>query len=436
MLARPLPPVPDASVRPSPTRAPTRVAIVGSGISGLAAAHVLRRACEVEVFEAADWLGGHTHTVPVEVEGRRYDVDTGFIVFNERTYPGFCRLLAQLGVESKPTEMSLSVRCERTGLEYAGGTLGQLFADRRNLVRPSFLRMVRDVPRFYRDARRLLAAPDEKVTLGAWLAGRGYSREFVELHLVPMTAAIWSAEPGRVLEFPALTLLRFFENHGLLSLRDRPRWRVVAGGSARYVEALVAPFRDRVHLRCPVRAVRRLPGGVEITTGDGARRRFHHVVLATHADQALALLADPSPAERAVLGAFRTQPNDVVLHTDAGLLPRRRRAWASWNYHAGTSDAVGAAVTYHMNRLQGLDAPVELCVTLNQSGRIDPARVLARFRYRHPVLDLAATRAQRHHAAVSGQRRTHYCGAYWGSGFHEDGLQSALRVAGSFGLEL
>jgi predicted NAD/FAD-binding protein len=296
--------------------------------------------------------------------------------------------------------------------------------------------MLRDIPRFYRDARRLLAAPDEKVTLGAWLAGRGYSREFVEHHLVPMTAAIWSAEPGRVFDFPALTLLRFFENHGLLSLRDRPRWRVVAGGSARYVEALVAPFRDRIHLRCAVRSVRRLADGVELTTADGARRRFDEVVLATHGDQALALLADPSPAERAVLGAFRTQRNDVVLHTDVGLLPRRRRAWASWNYHAGAGDAGGAAVTYHMNRLQGLDAPVEFCVTLNRSDRIDPARVLARFRYRHPVLDLAATRAQRDHAAVSGRRRTHYCGAYWGCGFHEDGVQSALRVAASFGLAL
>jgi predicted NAD/FAD-binding protein len=410
---------------------------VGSGVSGLVAAHVLRRAHDVELFEAAARIGGHVHTVPVELAGRRYDVDTGFIVFNERTYPGFCRLLAQLGVASRVTDMSLSVRCERTGLEYAGGTLGQLFADRRNLARPSFLRMVRDVLRFYRDARRLLAAPDEKVTLGAWLAGRGYSREFVEHHLVPMTAAIWSAEPDRVLDCPALVLLRFFENHGLLSLRDRPRWRVVAGGSTRYVEALTAPFRERIHLRCPVRSVRRLPGGVELATGDGARRRFDQVVIATHADQALALLADPSPAEREVLGSLRTQENDVVLHTDARLLPLRRRAWASWNVRVGGDDAGGGvAVTYHMNRLQGLDAPAELLVTLNQSDRIDPARVLARFRYRHPVLDLAAVRAQGQHGAVSGRRATHYCGAYWGSGFHEDGVQSALRVAAAFGLSL
>jgi predicted NAD/FAD-binding protein len=250
-----------------------------------------------------------------------------------------------------------------------------------------------------------------------------------------MTAAIWSAEPGGVFDFPALSLLRFFENHGLLSLRDRPRWRVVAGGSARYVEALVAPFRDRVHLRCPVRAVRRSRDGVELVTGDGARRQFDEVVLATHADQALALLADPSPAERAVLGAIRTQPNEVVLHTDARLLHRRRRAWASWNYHL-SADGAGAAVTYHMNRLQGLEAPVELCVTLNRTELIDPARILARFTYRHPVLDLAAERAQRHVADVSGRCRTHYCGAYWGHGFHEDGVRSALRVAASFGLSL
>jgi predicted NAD/FAD-binding protein len=414
---------------------PRRIAIVGTGVAGLACAHALHRRHALEVFEAADRIGGHVHTVPVELEGRRFDVDTGFIVFNDRTYPGFCRLLDRLGVASRPTEMSFSVRCDEADLEYAGGGPSQLFADRRNLLRPRFLRMLRDVARFYRDARRLLAEPDPKVSLGAWLEGRGYGRELVEHHLLPMSAAIWSCAPEAVLEFPALTLARFFANHGLLDLRDRPQWRVVEGGSARYVEALVAPFRERIRLRCAVRSLRRLAHGVELALADGSCRRFDEVVLALHSDQALALLADPSPAERAVLGAIRYQRNDVLLHTDARVLPRRRRAWASWNYHVLPGARGRAAVTYHMNRLQRLDAPAELCVTLNAPELVEPARVLARFAYDHPVLDRGAVRAQEDWSAVSGVRRTHYCGAYWGYGFHEDGLQSALRVARAFGEE-
>jgi predicted NAD/FAD-binding protein len=409
------------------------VAIVGSGVSGLVCARALHRRHRIEVFEASDWIGGHVHTVPVELAGRRFEVDTGFIVFNDRTYPGFRRLLDELGVRSQPTPMSFSVRCDAAGLEYAGGSLSQLFADRRNLVRPAFLRMVRDVLRFYADARRLLRSPDPKVSLGAWLEGRGYGRELLEHHLLPMSAAIWSCPPQAVLEFPALTLVRFFENHGLLSLQGRPQWRVVEGGSARYVEALVAPFRDRIRLSCPVRSLRRLERGVELALADGSRRRFDDVVLALHSDQALALLADPSPAERAVLGAIRYQRNDVLLHTDARVLPRRRRAWASWNYHVLPDGGGRAAVTYHMNRLQGLDAPAELCVTLNAAELVDPARVIARFAYDHPVLDQRAVLAQEHWKALSGVRRTHYCGAYWGHGFHEDGVQSALRVARALG---
>jgi len=412
---------------------PKRIAIVGSGVAGLVCAHLLRRRHEIEVFEAADRVGGHVHTVPVELAGRRYEVDTGFIVFNDRTYPGFCRLLGALGVASQPTDMSFSVRCDEAGLEYAGGTLSQLFADRRNLARPRFLRMVRDVLRFYGDAQRLLEQPDPKVSLGAWLEGRGYGRELIEHHLLPMSAAIWSCPPQAVLEFPALTLVRFFANHGLLSLRDRPQWRVVQGGSARYVEAIVAPFRDRIRLRCAVRSLRRVARGVELVLADGSRRRFDEVVLALHSDQALSLLANPTAAERAVLGAIRYQRNEVLLHTDARVLPRRRRAWASWNYHVLPGASGRAAVTYHMNQLQRLDAPAELCVTLNAPELVDPSRVLARFRYDHPVLDQAAVRAQEDWSAVSGVSHTHYCGAYWGHGFHEDGVQSALRVARAFG---
>jgi predicted NAD/FAD-binding protein len=296
--------------------------------------------------------------------------------------------------------------------------------------------MVGDVLRFYREARGFLERPDPKVSLGAWLDGRRFGRELIDDHLLPMSAAIWSAAPGEVLAFPALTLLRFFENHGLLSLRDRPRWRVVEGGSARYVEALVAPFRQRIRLGSPVREVRRRGPGVELCIRGGERLRFDQAVLAVPGDQALAILADATPAERAVLGALRTQRNEVVLHTDARLLPRRRRAWASWNYHRPADPAASPSVTYHMNRLQGLDAPEALCVTLNGAERIDPARVLARFRTTHPLLDQAAVEAQARWAQVSGARGVHFCGAYWGYGFHEDGVQSALRVGARFGLSL
>jgi predicted NAD/FAD-binding protein len=412
---------------------PKRVAIVGTGVAGLAGAHALHPRHEIEVFEAAGRIGGHVHTVPVELGGRRFEVDTGFIVFNDRTYPAFRRLLDRLGVASQPTEMSFSVRSDAEALEYAGGSLAQLFADPRNLARPRFLRMVRDVLRFYRDAVDLLEAPDAKVTLGAWLEGRAYGRELVDHHLLPMSAAIWSCPPQDVLEYPALSLVRFFANHGLLSLRDRPQWRVIRGGSARYVEALVAPFRDRIRLRCAARSLRRVADGVLLELADGSRRRFDEVVLALHADQALALLADPSPAECAVLGAIRYQRNDALLHTDARVLPRRRRAWASWNYHLLPGERRAAAVTYHMNRLQGLDAPAELCVTLNAPELVDPARVLAAFSYEHPVLDARAVGAQQEWGEISGVRHTHYCGAYWGHGFHEDGVQSAYRVAAALG---
>jgi uncharacterized protein len=413
-----------------------RLAIVGTGVAGLVSAHLLRHAHEIVVFEAADRIGGHVHTVPVELGGRRFDVDTGFVVYNERTYPAFCRLLRQLGVASRATDMSFSVRCDASGLEYSGGSLDGLFADRRNLLRPRFLRMVGEVLRFYREARGFLEHPDPKVSLGAWLEGRRFGRELIDDHLLPMSAAIWSAAPGEVLAFPALTLLRFFENHGLLSLRDRPRWRVIEGGSARYVDALVAPFRERIRLGSPVREVRRTGPGVELCIASGERLLFDQVVLAVHGDQALALLADATPAERAVLGALRTQRNDVVLHTDPDLLPRRRRAWASWNYHRPADPAASPSVTYHMNRLQGLDAPEALCVTLNGADRIDPARVLARFHTTHPLLDGAAVEAQAHWGRVSGTRGVHFCGAYWGYGFHEDGVQSALRVGARFGVSL
>ena len=409
-----------------------RIAIVGSGISGLVAAHQLHPRHEIRLFEAADRIGGHTHTVDVTLEGRRYAVDTGFIVYNDATYPNFSRLLSELGVATQPSDMSFGLHCERSGLEWSSVGLRGLFAQPRNLLRPSFHRMLRDVPRFHSAARALLSAPDEKATLGDYLRGGAYSEEFVEHFVRPMGAAIWSADPADFLEMPAATFVRFFHNHGLLQVRGGPQWRAVCGGSARYVESLIAPFRDRIRLSCPVRSVRREDDAVAIESSAGAER-FDRVVFAVHSDQALGLLADPSEAERAVLGAIRYQRNDAVLHTDASLLPRRRAARASWNYRIPHEAGGAALVTYDMNRLQGLGAPRPLLVTLNGSDRIDPRQVIQQEVVHHPVFDADAVAAQRLHGSISGRRRTHYCGAYWGYGFHEDGVRSALSACAEIG---
>ena len=409
-----------------------RIAIVGSGISGLVCAHLLHGAHDVTLFEAGEHAGGHTHTVDIELHGRVHAVDTGFIVFNDRTYPNFTRLLARLEVARQPTTMSFSVRCDRTGLEYNGSTLNQLFIQRRNVVRPSFLRMIGDILRFNREAPRTLGTPAAGRPLRELLAAGGYSKGFVEHYLVPMGSAIWSMPPARLLDFPAGFFVRFFSNHGLLSVSDRPQWFVIEGGSRSYVERLLAPLRDRVRLRTPVMAVKRTAGGVELEPGG----RFDHVILACHSDQALRLLADPTPAEREILGALPYQENEVVLHTDASLLPRRRGAWAAWNYRIPREKQETVAVTYHMNALQGLEAPEELCVTLNRTAEIDPARVRGRYRYAHPVYTLEGLAAQRRHAEISGVSGTHFCGAYWGYGFHEDGVNSALAVCKAFGRSL
>jgi predicted NAD/FAD-binding protein len=405
-----------------------KIAVIGTGIAGNVVARHLYREHDITVFEAADYVGGHTHTIDVVLGGERYAIDTGFIVFNDRTYPNFIALLDDLGVASQPTEMSFSVRCERTDLEYNGASLNALFAQRRNLLRPSFHRMLRDIIRFNREAPELLDVGEDSRTLGDVLRAGAYSREFVEHYLVPMGAAIWSAEPENIYRFPAQFFIRFFRNHGLLSINDRPQWRVVAGGSRSYVEALVRPFRDRIRLRSPVCVVTRYADHVEIRSQGGPPERFDCVFIAAHSDQALAMLRDASAQEREVLAAIPYQENDVVLHTDASLLPRRRRAWAAWNYHLFADPQTRVAVTYNMNILQGLDAPAQFLVTLNCAERIDPAKVLARFRYDHPVLLPGSLGQQARMGEISGTRRTFYCGAYWQNGFHEDGVCSAMQA--------
>lgn len=406
-----------------------KVAVVGTGISGNVVAQRLHAAGHaLTVFEAGDHVGGHAHTHEIELDGQRHHVDTGFIVFNERTYPNFVALLGDLGVASQPSSMSFSVRNDDSKLEYNGSSLNGLFAQRRNLLRPAFLGMLADILRFNREALGLLEGATVDLTLGDYLQTHRYGERFVADYLIPMGAAIWSTDPQRMFDFPAQFFVRFLHNHGMLSVHDRPTWRVIRGGSACYVDRLVAPWRDRIRLRCPVESVRRLPDGVLIGARGRSVERFDQVFLACHADQALRLLADPSPEERAVLGALPYQRNEAVLHTDTSLLPRRRRAWAAWNYHLPAGRREGLALTYNMNILQGLRARQTLCVTLNDSARIDPRRVLRRMVYEHPLFTPAGVVAQQRHHEISGVRLTHYCGAYWRYGFHEDGVVSALAA--------
>lgn len=418
-----------------------RIAIVGSGVSGLVAAHLLHPRHDVTVFEARERIGGHVNTIDIPKDDGRTDrVDTGFIVYNEHNYPIFTKLLAKLGVATHASDMSFSVRCDRTGLEYNGSTIGQLFAQRRNLFRPSFHRMLLDILRFNREAAPAIADGAAEMTLGEYVASAGYGRGLSEHYLLPMGSALWSLPRAQVLDMPAAFFVRFFENHGMLTVDDRPEWRVVTGGSNRYVEKLVEPFRDRIRTGVPVRRVTRNGlGSASEQSTDGVLvdgEAFDHVVFACHSDQALDVLADATHAERELLGALPYQENDVVLHTDTSVLPRTRRAWGAWNYHLRGSSDAPATVTYNMNVLQTLDVPQTYCVTLNATDTIDPASIVYRTTYHHPVYTREGFAAQERHAEISGVNRTHFCGAYWGFGFHEDGARSGLRVAEAFGATL
>lgn len=409
-----------------------KIAIIGTGIAGNVAAYHLNREHDITVFEAGDHAGGHTHTHAIEQDGQSYNVDTGFIVFNDWTYPNFIALLDELGVPSQESAMSFSVRAEDSGIEYNGTSLNTLFAQRRNLLRPSFLRMIRDILRFNREAPALLASAGDDITLGDYLAAQRYSRAFIEHYIIPMGAAIWSTDAQNMQRFPARYFVRFFHNHGMLSVDQRPQWRVIQGGSARYVEKLTAPFRERIRLRTPVEWIRRLPGQVLVKARGIEVERYDQVFLACHSDQALALLTDASAAEREVLGAIPYQENEAVLHTDTRLLPRRKLAWAAWNYHVLPQVRERVALTYNMNMLQGLNAPTPFLVTLNHSAAIDPAKIIKRIRYHHPLYTRAGVAAQARQAEINGALNTYFCGAYWRFGFHEDGVVSALNALEHF----
>jgi uncharacterized protein len=412
------------------------VAVIGAGISGLAAAYFLSRRHRVHVFEKESRLGGHTNTVMVEGRDGVVALDTGFLVHNDRTYPNLVRLFGELGVATRDSDMSFAVSCRRTGLEYSSRGANGFFAQRRNLIRPSHLSLLGEIVRFNREAPALLESPDaERQTLGDFLEARRFGDGFTHRYLFPMASAIWSASLDAIRSFPALTLVRFFNNHGLLSLTAQPTWKVVDGGSHTYIPKLTAGLSGDIHRGASIESVRRSQDSVTLTFRDRPSMRFDEVVFACHGDEVLPLLADPTDRERDVFRRFITTSNVAWLHTDASLLPSQPRARASWNYRLAADIDAPPTVTYDLNRLQGLTTAEQYCVTLNPRDGIDEDRVLRTFVYRHPLYTSDAIGAQREWREVSGVNRTHYCGAYWRYGFHEDGLHSALRVAGTLGVE-
>ncbi|MCH8500367.1 MAG: FAD-dependent oxidoreductase [Aliidiomarina sp.] len=423
-----------------------KIAVIGSGIAGMTAAHLLSREHTVWMFEKNDYIGGHTATIDVEVEGSKFAIDTGFIVFNDRTYPHFKTLLRANGVDWQDTEMSFSVTNPVTGLEYNGHSFATLFAQKRNLFRPRFYRMLSDIVAFNKAAKQALAERSQveldTLTLADFVAELGLGDDFSQNYLLPMCAAIWSASLRESSQFPLGFFLRFFINHGLLNIQDRPQWHVIKGGSRSYIPALTAPFAERIILNANVAAVSRNPDGVTLHFADQREEQFDQVIFACHSDQALALLADATPAETEILQGIPYQENEVVLHTDIGQLPRRKAAWASWNYRLpkdqGREGAeLPATVTYNMNILQGIQqAPVTFCVTLNNTAAIEPSKILRTFKYAHPVYSVSSFQARARRHEICGHNHTHFCGAYWYSGFHEDGVRSAVDVVRRLGIEV
>lgn len=416
-----------------------RIAVIGSGISGLCSAYLLSREHEVTLYEANNYLGGHTNTEDVTLNGRVYPVNTGFIVFNDWTYPNFINLMEQLGVASEKSDMSFSVRCENTGLEYNGTNLNSLFAQRLNLFKPRFLKMIYDIIRFNKQTVELLekglVSDDE--TLGDFVKNNHYSKSFVNYYIVPMGAAIWSASEDMMLAFPLKFFLNFFNNHGMLSVDERPEWRVISEGSRSYIDPITKPYRDRIKLNTPVEKIIRDSDRICVHSLNGEIDSYDHVVIACHSDQALRILDQPTKEERDILGALPYQMSEVVLHTDTRLMPKKDLAWASWNYHIPQRVNDCAMVTYNMNILQNFhEAEETFLVTLNRGVEIDPEKIIKKYNYAHPVFTQDGIRAQQRFGEINAQNRTHYCGAYWFNGFHEDGVKSALRVAKTFGITL
>ncbi len=414
-----------------------KIAIIGSGISGLTCAHLLQHKHDVTVFESNDYIGGHTHTVPVQVDGESFMIDTGFIVCNDRNYPNFLALMTKLGVAVKPTEMSFSVRNPVLNLEYNGHNLNTLFSQRLNLFRPSFHRLVKDILKFNEVSKAALAAGEiDEISLDEFVAQHNLSRQFRENYLLPMVAAIWSCSLTQAGEFPLAFFLRFFLNHGLLDIKNRPQWYVLSKGSSSYIKPMTEGFADKIHLNSPVTRLSRGANGVTIEVA-GSTQVFDEVIVASHSDQALSLLDNPSHSETSILGDLGYQANDVILHMDASIMPKKSLSWASWNFLAGQSQLDQApVVTYCMNILQGIHSTRPFLVTLNGRDKIDPAKILQEFTYDHPVYSKQSVIAQQRRSEICGVDGIHYCGAYWYSGFHEDGVRSALDVCKRFDISL
>jgi uncharacterized protein len=413
-----------------------KIAVIGSGISGLSAAYLLSSRHEVSLLEQDSRIGGHTHTHTIETTAGPLPIDSGFIVHNDQTYPNFIRLMAKLGVVRINSHMSFSVKDSATGLEWSSKGLNGFFADRSRLFSPSHFRLLADVMRFNRTAAKALENGEAELPLGEYMDRHNYSREFRDYYLYPTASAIWSTAPARILEFPAMTLIRFFRNHGLLGVDSHHQWRTLRGGCSSYIPHLLAPLGNRVYLNSGVQAIHREEKHVRVVVANGRQLEFDEVVLATHGDVALRLLAQPTPNETAVLSAFQTSLNDAVLHTDESLLPKRRSAWAAWNYNLNLKGNTAPTLSYHMNLLQSLPTRENYCVTLNATEAIRPDRILRRMQYRHPLYTLEAVRSQQRWDEISGRDRVHFCGAYWRYGFHEDGLVSAMRVARTLGVAL
>jgi predicted NAD/FAD-binding protein len=412
-----------------------RIAIIGAGISGLTTAYLLNKKHDITVFEKNDYIGGHTHTHDIDMDGKTFSVDSGFIVYNENTYPNFIKLLDRLGVESQLSSMGFSVKAIGKNLEYAGNSLSALFAQRSNFFKPSFFRMIRGILNFNRQAEFDLAKFSPDTTLEEYLEKKGHSREFIENYIVPMGAAIWSTKPSDMLKMPVVFFIKFFKNHGLLQIKDRPKWWVIKGGSKYYVEKLIENFKDKIKVSTPIRTIKRTDEIIEILYGTDSliSESFDAVILATHSDQALKILDQPTSKEKEILGALPYQKNEALLHFDDSILPSRRSAWSSWNYLLDEDKDKPVALTYNMNILQSLESEHTFCVTLNSDNVVDPRKIIKKLNYEHPLFTLEGIRVQNRKKEISGENRTFYCGAYWRNGFHEDGVVSALDVCREFG---
>ena len=415
-----------------------KIAIVGSGISGLTCAYLLNREHDITVFEKNDYVGGHTHTHEIEYDGEELSVDSGFIVYNEWTYPNFIKLLDQLGVERQLTRMGFSVKSEENNLEYAGHSLNGLFAQRSNFFRLSFMRILFSMRRFNAEARDDLGILDPQITLGQYLTSNNYPREFIQHYIIPIGAAIWSTVPKQMMDVPAVFFIRFFENHGLLQVVNRPNWWVISGGSKKYVEKMIYDFKGKIRLSTPVKNVKRGIDSITVKFGSNGleKENFDSIIFACHSNQSLAMLDSPSKQEEEVLSAIKYQRNDALLHFDDSILPKRKNAWSSWNYLLDEDPNRAVALTYNMNILQSLKSDRTFCVSLNSGDLIDQSKVIKHLNYEHPLFTLSSINAQGRKHEISGKNNTYYCGAYWRNGFHEDGVISALDVCKDFGQSL